>query len=69
MPKFNLAKAKTGAIIKTRNGDTAKILLFDRDNKRFPIVAIVNNKYVHYYTNAGKYYDNGKQSILDLLLS
>ncbi len=58
MRKFNLKKAKEGELVVTKKGEDAKILLFDRDNKVFPLVAIINNKQVAYYTNEGKFYAN-----------
>ncbi len=56
MKKFNLKKAKEGADLVTAGGKPVKILLFDRDNANFPIVAIINNKEVINCTKEGKYY-------------
>ena len=56
MKKFNLKKAQSGDEVCTKNGDVAKILLFDRDNAIFPLVVILNNKMVYYYTVDGKFY-------------
>jgi hypothetical protein len=56
MKKFNLKKAKEGAELITASGKQVKILLFDRDNARFPIVAIINNREVINCTKDGKYY-------------
>ena len=67
MRKFDIEKAKAGTPVITRSKKDAKILWFERDNKRFPIVAIVENKDVYYYTTEGKWYAN-KDSDKDLLL-
>lgn len=56
MARFSLKKAKEGADICTKSGKSAKILLFDRNSKIFPLVVIINNSMVYYYTNEGKFY-------------
>ena len=38
MKPFDLEKAKAGASICTRNGSKARIVCFDANNKRFPLV-------------------------------
>lgn len=65
MKKFNLKKAQQGAEVCTKDGHAAKILLFDRDNSTFPLVVIIDNKTVYFYTNEGVFYSN-KESDLDL---
>lgn len=65
MKKFNLAKAKLGDEVCTANGQKVAILLFDRDSVKFPLVVILNNKNVYYYTIEGKFYVD-KDSELDL---
>jgi len=65
MKKFNLDKAKAGGEVCTKSGKTAKILLFDRNYKPFPLVVIINNKTVYYYTIEGKFYKD-KDSDNDL---
>jgi hypothetical protein len=67
MKKFDLEKAKAGAPVITRSKKDAKVLLFDRNNARFPIVSIVENKDVWCYTSEGKWYAN-KDSDKDLFL-
>jgi len=67
MRKFNLKKAQNGSDVKTKSGIAAKILLFDRDSRTFPLVVILNNKKVYYYTTEGKFY-NDKDSDLDLVM-
>lgn len=65
MKKFSLKKAKEGAEVVTKEGKAAKILLFDRSSKDFPLVVIIENKMVYYYTNEGKFYKD-KPSDKDL---
>lgn len=67
MKKFDIKKAKLGASVVTRSGKDAKVLLFDRDNAKFPIVAIVQNKKVSCYTAEGKWYFD-KDSNEDLMM-
>lgn len=42
MKTFDLEKAKAGAFVCTREGFRARIVCFDADNDRFPIVALLN---------------------------
>lgn len=56
MARFNLKQAKEGGEVITKSGLPARILLFDRDSRFFPLVVIINNKKVYYYTNKGKFY-------------
>ncbi|SHF49177.1 DEAD/DEAH box helicase [Dysgonomonas macrotermitis] len=65
--KFDLEKAKTGIDVVTKSGKQAKILLFDRDNSTFPLVVIIGNKNVYYYTIDGKFYKD-KDSDNDLIM-
>ena len=67
MAKFNLKKAKNGEEVVTKSGLPVRILLFDRDSKFFPLVAIINNKKVACYTTNGKFYAD-KESDLDLVM-
>ena len=67
MRKFNINKARAGDDVCTKSGVPAKILLFDRDNDLFPLVVIINNKKVCYYTIDGKFYKD-KDSDNDLRL-
>ena len=67
MAKFNLEKAKRGEAVETKKGIPVRILLFDRDSRAFPIVAILNNRKVYYYTNEGKFYLD-RSSYLDLVM-
>ena len=68
MQKFNFKKAQKGSDVKTKSGIPAKILLFDRDSKIFPLVVIINNKKVSCYTVEGKFYTY-KNSDLDLVMA
>lgn len=67
MAKFNLEKAKSGEAVETKKGIPVRILIFDRDSRTFPIVAILNNRKVYYYTNDGKFYLD-RSSDLDLVM-
>jgi len=67
MKEFNNAKAREGAELVTRSGKPVKILLFDRNSKDFPIVAIINNREVIQVTENGKYFKD-KDSDKDLML-
>jgi len=67
MARFNLSKAKEGAEVCTKSGKSAKILLFDRNSKIFPLVVILNNSMVYYYTEKGKFYKD-KNSDNDLIM-
>ena len=48
MKEFDLEKARSGAEVITKSGQEAKILLFNRSNKTFPLVVILENKNVFY---------------------
>ena len=69
MKKFNLFDAKKQLTkVVTREGKRVEIFTFSRDVERFPIVAIIDNKKVCEYTNEGKFYDDGRNSKLDLFI-
>lgn len=65
MKDFDILKAREGQEVVTKDNKDVKILLFDRSNAKFPLVAIIENKDVHYYTNEGRFYAN-KESEKDL---
>ena len=67
MKEFDLEKAKSGCKLVTRSGKKVKVLLFDRNSKLFPIVAIIDNKKVIQVTIEGKYYKD-KNSDFDLMI-
>lgn len=67
MKKFNLEKARNGADVVTKSGQEAKILLFDRNSRVFPLVVILNNKNVYCYTEDGKFYKD-RTSDKDLIM-
>lgn len=56
MSKFDIKKAKSGEAVVTKNGKPVKILVYDRDSKKFPLVVLLENKHVKYYTIDGKFY-------------
>lgn len=70
MKKFNVDAAKKGDPVVTRKGKEVKMLYFDRDNERFPLVAIIENKQVSCFTVEGKFFDDKdhKQSNNDLFM-
>ena len=67
MRKFNLKLAQEGAAVCTKSKKNVRLLVFDRDNPAFPIVALIENKQVCCYTVDGKYYAN-KDSDNDLYM-
>lgn len=70
MKPFNLEEAKSGRSICTRNGKPARIICFDRNEKTYPIVALVDKgpfEAVYTYTNEGRYNAEGF-SDFDLLI-
>ena len=68
MKKFDVEKAQSGADVVTKSGKEVKILLFNRSNARFPLVAIIENKEVVCYTSEGKFFADDKESDKDLKL-
>lgn len=50
MKPFDLEKAKAGAPLCTREGFRARIVCFDADNKRFPLVVLIKDS-----DNSGEY--------------
>jgi len=67
MKKFDLTEAIAGKEVVTKDGKLVKILYHERDNDKFPIVAIIENKKVVLYTIDGKFYID-KDSKEDLFL-
>ena len=67
MKEFDLKQAKKGADIITKAGNEAKILYFTRDNDQFPLVVLLDNKHVYYYTTDGRFFHD-KHSNKDLKL-
>lgn len=73
MKPFDLEKAKAGASICTREGFRARIVCFDADNDRFPIVALVkdsitSNEYPVSLTKKGRFSDGEADSPKDLFM-
>lgn len=56
MRRFNLKEARAGAKTCTKSGKSVRIIAFDRDSIRFPIVALIDNRKLACYTNNGKFY-------------
>lgn len=72
MKPFDLEKAKAGAPLCTREGFRARILCFDADNDRFPIVALLKSdngkEYPASFTKEGRFSDWEVDSSNDLLM-
>lgn len=73
MKPFDLEKAKAGAPLCTREGFRARIICFDADNDRFPIVALIkdsnsSNEYPVSLTKKGRFSDGEADSQKDLLM-
>ncbi|WP_347026411.1 hypothetical protein [Bacteroides ovatus] len=72
MKPFDLEKAKAGASICTREGSKARIVCFDADNDRFPIVALLKGdsgkEYPVSFTKEGRFSDGGKDNPEDLCM-
>lgn len=59
----------------TRSGDPVRILCFDREDKCYPIIALIRAKvdgeyheYMHSYTKDGKSHKDGKETPVDLII-
>lgn len=73
MKPFDLEKAKAGASICTRDGSKARIVCFDANNKRFPLVALIKDsdnseEYPVLYTKEGNFFDGEKDNPKDLYM-
>ncbi len=73
MKPFDLEKAKAGASICTRNGSKARIVCFDANNKRFPLVALIkgsdnSDEYPVCYDKEGNFFDGEKDHPKDLCM-
>ena len=73
MKPFDLEKAKAGAPLCTREGFRARIICFDADNDRFPIVALIKDsnsskEYPASFTKEGRFSDGEVDSSNDLLM-
>lgn len=72
MKPFDLEKAKAGAPLCTREGFRARIVCFDANNDRFPIVALLEGEdgkeYPASFTKKGRFTDGEKDSPTDLCM-
>lgn len=72
MKPFDLEKAKAGAPLRTREGFRARIVCFDADNDRFPIVALLKSdngkEYPASFTKEGRFSDGEVDSSKDLCM-
>lgn len=60
MKEFNLEEARAGKPVCTRSGKKARIVCFDRKDKRYPIIALLHEgeeEIINIYTIKGKYND------------
>lgn len=74
MKPFNLELAKQEHPVQTRDGRPARIICFDRKDKDFPIVALVESisktcEFPQVYTNEGKIHPDGRESGVDLVMT
>lgn len=72
MKPFDLEKAKAGAPLCTREGFRARIICFDADRDRFPIVALLKGdngkEYPVSFTKEGRFSDGEADSSKDLFM-
>lgn len=72
MKPFDFEKAKAGAPVCTREGFKARIICFDADNDRFPIVALLKGdngkEYPVSFTKEGRFSDGEADSSKDLFM-
>ena len=73
MKPFDLEKAKAGAPVCTREGFRARIVCFDANNDKFPIVALIkdsnsSNEYPVSLTKKGRFSDGEADSGKDLFM-
>ena len=71
MKPFNLEEVKQGKPICTRDGKPARIICFDRREKTYPIIALVDKgpfEAVYTYTTEGEYNFEGL-SDFDLMMA
>lgn len=66
---FNLEEAMNGGAVCTRLGVDVRIICFDRDNKNYPIVALVGKKAnVVTYTREGRFQKIGPDNVADMVM-
>lgn len=73
MKTFDLEKAKAGAPVCTREGFKARIVCFDVDNDKFPVVALIkdsinSNEYPVSLTKEGRFSYGEADSLKDLFM-
>lgn len=73
MKPFDLEKAKAGASVCTRDGSRARIVCFDANNKRFPLVVLIKDsdnsgEYPVLYNKEGFFFDGEKDHPKDLCM-
>lgn len=66
---FDIVRAKAGEPVCTIDGEDVKILCFDRNNKFFPIVALVGyEEIMSSYSSEGKFLLSSENSEFDLMM-
>lgn len=73
MKPFDLEKAKAGTPVCTREGFNARIICFDANNDRFPLVALIkdsdnSDEYPVCYDKEGNFFDGEKDHPKDLCM-
>lgn len=72
MKPFDFKKAKAGASVCTREGFKARIICFDADNDRFPIVALLKGdngkEYPVSFTKEGRFSGGKEDTSKDLFM-
>lgn len=74
MRSFNIEEAKSGKTVCLRNGMSARIICFDRDNYT-PIVVLVRSRYgkedIYTYANNGRIltWEGEREHPLDLMMA
>lgn len=75
MKEFDLESAKAGAKVQTRNGRKARIVCYDVNSDKYPLLVLVSNKednreLPYLYTIDGKTIINSvKQDVFDLVMA
>ena len=67
MKPFDIKLAEEGHKVLTADGRAARIICWDRENDSFPLVALINECFTHFYDKNGMSFD-GKHE-LDLVMA
>jgi hypothetical protein len=72
MKPFNLEDAKKGCPICTRDGHKARIICYDCKDKKYPIIALIDEndyEYPVHYTIKGEYSSSSGDNKADLMMA